>query len=149
MKRFATLSVVFLFVLSGTACERPDGSGGDLPEMMMYLERYFEKLYLAGEAANWELAAFYAHELEEVGKDLRDAGFVKNDVDLRPIVEERFLPAVEAVDTAIDLGPDAFRTSVAELAVTCNSCHAATGYGFVRIELPEPGRPYPSQRFAR
>ena len=41
-----------------------------LGEQMGYLQRYVEKLYFAGQAQNWELADFYAHELGETTNDI-------------------------------------------------------------------------------
>lgn len=140
----AAIASAVLIVLSGSG-EREEP---DLPMLMSQAQRYAEKLYLAGEAGNWPLAAFYVHELEEVAEDLRRSGSRKNDLDLGELAAELLLPAIHEVDRAIDVGPDAFAPSYGRLVAACNQCHEATGYGFVRIQAPIQARPYPGQRFA-
>lgn len=122
----------------------------DLLFLMASMQRFGEKLYLAAEAGNWPLADLYAHELEEAAEELIEGGFEKNDVDLGDFARLNFLPALERVEAAVRAGDAAaFEPAYAALAASCNACHAASGYGLVRIIVPtDPTRPYPSQDFA-
>jgi hypothetical protein len=121
----------------------------DLPALMMFMQRYAEKLHMAGQEGNWELAAFYVHELEETGEALRDGGYEARGLSLTSLADTSFLPAVREVDRAIDVDPQAFDASFRRLAASCNTCHQASGYGFLRIVVPEEARPFPSQQFRR
>lgn len=139
-----------LLALFVGGCERPRAPAErDLPTLMLFMERYLEKLYLAGRAGHWELAAFYAQRLEGVGEALRDGGFEKRGIALSELAEGQFLPAVRQVDQAIDIGPEAFLLRLDHLVSTCNVCHQATGYGFVQVVRPVQARPFPAQQFHR
>jgi hypothetical protein len=148
---FAALLVAVVLV---SACEPgptvpEEEPSRDLPTVMMFMQRYAEKLHMAGQGGNWELAAFYAHELEETGEALRDGGYEVRGLSLTSLADTSFLPAVREVDRAIDIDPPAFSASFRRLVAACNTCHQASGYGFVRIVEPEEARPYPSQQFRR
>jgi hypothetical protein len=57
------------------------------------------------------------------------------------------VPAVAALEGALDdRAWEAVDERVRGLARACNDCHAATGYGFVRIDLEELPDPF-AQRF--
>lgn len=125
-----------------------EGEHGELAPYMASLQRFAEKLHLAGEAGNWELASFYEHELEETAEEVGAGGFEEHGHEIGPLVERWLLPAVERVGEAIEAGDAAaFGAAYGELVASCNSCHAATEHAFVRIVAPE-GNPYPSQDFA-
>jgi cytochrome c553 len=121
----------------------------DLLLLMASMQRFGEKLYFSAEAGNWPLADLYAHELEEAAEELVEGGFEKNDVDLGDFARASFLPTLERVEAAVRAGDGAaFQPAYADLVTSCNACHAATGYGLVRIIVPtDPARPYPSQDF--
>src|SRR5690606_28866725 len=48
---------------------------GELAPHMASLQRFAEKLHLAGEAGNWALAGFYEHEIEETAEAVIEGGF--------------------------------------------------------------------------
>lgn len=169
--RFTFIVALFALLVAGLALFRTSGSvpdapprastteGGEVEEhgteehgelapAMASLQRFAEKLHLAGEAGNWELASFYEHEIEETAEPLIAGGFEADGHEVGPLVERWLLPAVERVGEAIGAADRAaFGTAYGELVTACNACHAATGHGFVRIVVPD-GNPYPSQDFA-
>ena len=125
-----------------------EGEHGELAPHMASLQRFAEKLHLAGDAGNWELASFYEHELEETADAVIAGGFEEDGQEIAPLVEQWLLPAVERVGESVETGDAAaFEAAYGELVASCNSCHAATDHGFVRIVVPD-GNPYPSQDFA-
>lgn len=121
---------------------------GELAPAMASLQRFAEKLHLAGEAGNWALAGFYEHEIEETAEMLVTGDFEADGHEVGPLVEQWLLPAVERVGGAIEAADGAaFGTAYGELVTACNACHAATDHGFIQIVVPD-GNPYPSQTFA-
>ncbi len=120
---------------------------GELAPAMASLQRFAEKLHLAGEAGNWALAGFYEHEIEETAETLVAGDFEADGHEVGPLVEQWLLPAVERVGEAIEAADGAaFGPAYGELVTACNACHAATDHGFIQIVVPD-GNPYPSQSF--
>jgi hypothetical protein len=101
----------------------------------------FETLGRAVKGQRYELAAYEAHEMQEVFEDdfprAEQPKEVKND--LRPLGDSfgsRFLaPVVDAAN-----GKDVGRLDAAyrSAAAACNSCHQAAGKAFIEVS-PDPG----------
>ncbi len=152
----AALVLALAFVVAARAVqgqEEPDPEVAEEPEelahLMAYMERYAEKLHLAGTPENWPLAAFYAHEVEETLDEVVAGGYVEEGVELAAFAEATFLPALARVEGAVESeSAVAFRAAYAGLIDACNACHAATGHGFVQVVVPDGSGPYPGQRFA-
>jgi hypothetical protein len=120
----------------GPAPEAHAASEADLLGTMIRSQRYLEKAAAAGEAGNWPLAAFYAHELEETAEHVATAGWVDDGVELGPLAARWAVPAAERLHEAAVAGDDV-------------ACHRATDHGFLQIAVPSaPGGLYPSQRFS-
>lgn len=152
-KLAAALSIAAL-LLAVYAVVQPRSAGvsvaaqdhGELAHHMAYLQRYADKLHAAGAAQNWELAAFYLHEIEETAEAVVAGEYQEEGQPLSPLVEALLLPAVERAESASGV-PAAFDEAYAGLVASCNACHAASAHGFIEVVVPErPG--YPSQRFA-
>ena len=122
---------------------------GELLARMIQFQRYAEKTHLAAEAGNWELAAFYAHEVEENAERLVDGGHVDEGVDISAIAAEVALPRAEALRTAAEAGDgEAFKVAYARMIDGCNTCHKRSGHRFIQIVVPGDAEAYPSQDFA-
>lgn len=144
-----TILVSLILVSCITGCR--SGETAEPPSTLLamsYLERFSEKMFFAAESDNWELADVYAHELEEIAEDLVEGGYEAHDIPLADFAVA-FVPAVNAVADAIDAqNYERFLETYTAMTATCNACHAAVGYGAVRIILPESAsRPYPGQQF--
>ena len=120
-----------------------------LGEIMSLQQMRHTKLWLAGHAGNWELAAYEVDELEEGFDDIiklhpthKDSPVAPKDVIPRmvtaPVGELRH--AVETRDAA------AFTVTYDALTAACNNCHEATNFGFNRVQRPATN-PYPNQVF--
>jgi hypothetical protein len=120
-------------------------SMGDL--MNTFVEPRHAKLGLAGQAANWPLAAYALAEIRETF-----AGIVK--------AKPRFagLPVGELADAALKapLGaieaaikqrdPQKFAAAYDQLTQGCNGCHATLNHPFVVIKTPDAS-PFANQDF--
>lgn len=122
---------------------------GELLTRMIQFQRYVEKTHLAAEADNWELAAFYAHEVEENAERLVDGEHVEDGVDISAIAAEVALPRAEALLTAAESGDAAaYEAAMARMIDGCNTCHKRSGHRFIQIVVPGDASAYPSQVFA-
>jgi len=105
------------------------------------------KLWYAGEAGNWPLAAYQLAEIKEIMADVQDL-----------VPTFRNLPFADMIDTVVtgpvvDLekvieGKDAkaFATGYDKLTAACNACHQAVGNRFIVLRRPAPGG-FPNQDF--
>ena len=120
-----------------------------LGELMSLQQMRHTKLWLAGQAANWDLAAYEVDELGEGFDDVvklhpthKDSPVAPKDAVPRmvtaPLAELR--QAVERQDAA------AFVQAYDTLTAACNGCHEATNFGFNRVQRPG-SNPYPNQVF--
>lgn len=131
-----------------TAADDEEEESGELAPHMAALQRHAEKLYHAGARANWPLARFYSHELDEAAEEIEDGAFVAGGQPLGPLVARWLLPAVERTeDAAADEDRAAFDAAYADLVAACNACHAATDHGFVKITAPQANA-FTNQDFA-
>ena len=109
-----------------------------LGEAMGYLQRYVEKLYFAGQAQNWELADFYAHEVGETAEDIMSAKVVAEGVEVSKLMTTMLPPAEQGVQEAMQArDPALFQTRYEALVDTCNACHQEAKHGFMKITIPE------------
>jgi cytochrome c553 len=139
------LIVAALFPMTAPASEGEE----DLLMLMSTLQTLSHKLQLSLDAENLPLAAFYAHELEELGETV--AGIASYDGHaIGALVTGMLLPQIEAVNASVRLSQggdfDGAQAAFERLLGQCNACHEATGHGVIVIER-NPANPY-AQSFA-
>jgi len=127
--------------LAFTACSRPpaaEAEAFDLVGAMGDLQRWTDKLGRAAEVGNWPLADFYLHEIEETTKALVAAGIVYHDQPVSQLTGAMLEPAVHVLENAVKArDAELFRRDYATFVQTCNACHAATDFAFIRITAPD------------
>ena len=142
------LSAAFLLVFArvGTMLMLLPGLG----EMMSLQQMRHVKLWLAGEAQNWDLAAYEVDELGEGFDDIvkfhpthKDSPVAPKDAIPRMVTEpiKQLRAAVDQKDAR------AFVDSYDALTAACNNCHQATNFSFNTVQRPA-SNPYPNQLFA-
>ncbi|HEX5051969.1 MAG TPA: hypothetical protein VFZ65_09370 [Planctomycetota bacterium] len=126
--------------LSFAACG--GGAGTFTPglgEIMTMQQMRHAKLWFAGRAANWELAAYETDELEEGFADAMHfhATHKSSPVPLTQAIPTYVDAPVRELRASID-GKDAGRFEHAFDALTagCNGCHLATQFGFNVVVRP-------------
>jgi hypothetical protein len=94
-------------------------------------------LWFAGDAANWDLADYMLHELEEVVERIEDAHPTYNDVPIARMLNEITHPSIEAIEAALDARDlAAFTSAFDDLTRSCNQCHVAAGRAMIVIQRP-------------
>jgi len=121
-----------------------------LGELMSLQQMRHVKLWLAGEAANWELADYEVDELGEGFDDIvkfhpthKDSPVAPKDAIPRMVTQP--LADVRAAVGRKDAA--AFTRAYDALTASCNDCHRATNFGFNQVQRPA-SNPYPNQQFA-
>lgn len=105
---------------------------------MVQVQTYHAKLYFAGAAQNWELAAYYTHELEEALEDVEKFHPEHEGVTVAELIKAMTIPRVEEVEKAVEQKDAvAFSAAFEKLTTSCNQCHQAAGKSMIRIQIPQ------------
>lgn len=121
----------------------------ELATFMAGYERFIQKLYAAGTAQNWELAAFYYEELEETAEQLEKLRITDDGIPVSAMMRLNLIEPLETLEKAIEKKDrDAFIQALGTVVSHCNSCHAAVGKAYIRFSLPQPNHP-PRQLFSK
>jgi len=121
-----------------------------LGEIMTLQQMRHTKLWLAGQAENWDLANYEIKELREGFDDV---------VKFHPTHEESPVAPKDAIPRIITVPVDDLQGAIVKkdkkdfvekydaLTKACNDCHQATDFGFNVVQRPATN-PYPNQVFA-
>jgi hypothetical protein len=107
-----------------------------LEQFMGVIQNQHAKLWYAGEARNWPLAAYQLGEIKEVMSDVQDIVPVFKNLPLAKMLDAVITTEIAELEKAID----------AKDAAACNACHQATENGFIVIQRPARGG-FPNQDF--
>jgi hypothetical protein len=115
--------------------------------MTMLIQPRHLKLYYAGQAKNWRLAAFELNELRgalaRIGRTIPT--YRKIDVDTA--VASIFADQIKAVDAAIKAADSSqFSAAYEGMTAACNACHVGMEHSFLVIKVPD-AMVYPNQEF--
>ena len=141
-----------LLTLFATACGRPatEAYAPGLGEIMTFQQMRHLKLWFAGEAGNWELAAY---ETKELGEGFDDV------VKYHPTHEDAPVAPKDAIPKMVNGPMDDLQAAVKKkdrtrfeqafdgLTQACNSCHQAMNFGFNVVQRPTMN-PYANQVFS-
>jgi hypothetical protein len=152
-----SLAWVALLSLPGSACQQPpkatspatDAYVPGLGELMTLQQMRHTKLWLAGEAGNWSLAAY---EIKELGEGFDDIVKFHPTHEESPVAPKDAIPRmvtepVAEISAAVKKEDHpAFERGYDKLTKACNDCHQATNFGFNAVQRPTTN-PYPNQVF--
>src|SRR6516164_11399895 len=138
MQRFALLFAFALAIGSAgqgytqssspapVAPELPKSYFPGLGEFMGRIQVDHAKLWLAGQARNWELAGYQLNELKEVLSDVQDLVPRYQNVPVGEMIDAIITETITELEGAIEKRDfNSFSVSFAKLTVACNSCHQA------------------------
>jgi hypothetical protein len=123
----------------GTSAEASLLSLGDI---MGIAQVRHVKLWQAGKAGNWKLAAYEAAKLRD---SLFKAALLYENIPV-PLIQNADGPLAAASIAAAKGDPKAFTEAFGRLTDACNACHMAGEIGFIRIRTPTSS-PYTNQEF--
>jgi len=121
-----------------------------LGEIMTLQQMRHNKLWWAGQAANWDLAAY---EIKELGEGFDDIVTYHPTHEESPVAPRDAIPRMITAPIA-DLrevigkrDAQAFEPAFDALTKACNDCHRATNFGFNVVQQPTMN-PYSNQAFS-
>jgi hypothetical protein len=108
-----------------------------LGEFMGRIQADHAKLWLAGEARNWELAGYQLSELKEVLSDVQDLIPHYQNVPVGQMIDAIITGTIADLEGAIATRDfSKFSTSFDKLTAACNSCHQAANRAYIAIRRP-------------
>jgi hypothetical protein len=157
----AILAVIATLTVLGSACRQPSSSTAapaasvdayvpGLGEIMTLQQMRHTKLWFAGEAGNWDLAAY---EIKELGEGFDDVIKLHPTHEDSPVAPKDAVPRImtgplaEVRDAVNKKSAQGFEQAFDALTKGCNDCHQATNFSFNVVQRPATN-PYPNQAFA-
>ena len=133
-------------IAAGEAAKEAHSPG--LVEIMMATQSHHAKLWLAGNARNWDLADYQIDELkeglEDAAKDIPDY----KGVPVGRMIDDLMMPPIAEIESAIKARDGAkFAAAFDRLTAACNACHQGSTRGFIVIQRPAASS-FPNQSFA-
>jgi cytochrome c553 len=149
MKRVAATAIVLTAsVLCAAAQPAKEPYAPGLGEFMTATQLRHAKLWFAGEANNWDLAAYEIDEIEEGLDDARKQFPTHEGVPVGDMIKANIAPAIVVLREAVAAKSSTkFMVAFDNLTGACNTCHAGAGKPFIRIQRPT-APPLSNQNFA-
>lgn len=117
--------------------------------MTAYVQPHHLKLWYAGKAANWTLAAYEADELGETFDDVSTYEAEWEGIPVAQLIKAMIEPPLEKVKAAVEEKNAAqFSDAYITLTASCNACHAAAMKPFIDIQVPTQDSSFTDQKFA-
>ncbi len=149
----SSVLIVTVIVVCAAGCARSSVQESYTPglgELMTFQQMRHTKLWLAGQAGNWDLAAY---ELDELGEGFDDIVKFHPTHKESPVAPKDAIPRMvtqplaDLRDAVVRKDSTAFGQRYDALTTACNNCHQATNFGFNRVQRPQ-ANPYPNQVFS-
>ena len=121
-----------------------------LGEIMTLQQMRHNKLWWAGQAANWDLAAY---EIKELGEGFDDIVTYHPTHEESPVAPKDAIPRMITAPIAdlrgviVKRDAQSFEPAFDALTKACNDCHQATNFGFNIVQRPTMN-PYTNQAFS-
>lgn len=115
----------------------------ELAEYMQYIRRYMHKLSLSVQARNGELADFYMHELQASTLSVKQDVPGYEGYDIAYFTGFLLDPALDSLRTTLQTRNwEKIEAEIDNTIHSCNSCHNATGHGFILVTAGYDKNPY-------
>ena len=134
--------------LSALAANPPPDYRPSTSDLMTgFIQPRHAKLFLAGQARNWELAEYERHNLGGAFARMAAAAPKIGDTATGDLIAGFVTPALSDLEAAIKAKDNkAFQQGFDTLTAGCNGCHQATGHGVVVLQRPGTDA-FPDQDF--
>jgi len=108
-----------------------------LGEYMTTIQLHAGKLWFAAKAANWELALYELHEMEETMEAVKKLNAEKNGVKISGVMDAVLRTQITQLEQTIKRkNPGEFHKAYDETLNACNGCHTESGHKFIQIIRP-------------
>jgi hypothetical protein len=108
-----------------------------LGEYMTTIQLHAAKLWFAAIAANWELAAYELHEMEETMEAVTRLDAEQNGVKISGVMDAVLKTQMTQLEQSIKgKSQSDFQMAYDETLSACNGCHTAAGHKYIHIIRP-------------
>ncbi len=126
----------------------PKAYSPGVADIMIATQVRHAKLWLAGEARNWDLADYEIDELKEGLEDIVKYFPVYKDMPVGQMIEATAMAPIKEVEAAVKAKDRArFTAAFDKLTAACNTCHQSSNRPFIVVQRPT-GSAFPNQSFA-
>jgi hypothetical protein len=140
MKRVVMIALLALSIAGAVAAGEQPAAGPYVPgfgEFMSATQVRHAKLWFAGEAENWDLAAYEVDEIREGLDDAAKFHPVHKNVPVAEMIKSNLDAPLREVEAAIKAKDKSdFARAFDGLTTACNACHAGASYGFIKVQRP-------------
>ena len=147
----STVMAAMIMVPTGSrSTTAPAGYVPGLGEFMSATQMRHSKLWFAGQAGNWALAAYELDEIKEGFADITryHPTHPGSPIPIREVLPKLMAPTLARLQVAISSqNLEKFDEAFDSLTASCNACHQAENVGFNVITRPS-GNPYTNQNFS-
>ena len=154
MSRMLVAAISVAMLLATIAADRPAAQTPTPPpyspgiaEIMVMTQVRHAKLWLAGDARNWDLADYQIEEIKEGFEDVVEHFPIYKDIPVGQMIEATIMTPIKNVEEAVKAHDHAkFVSTFDKLTDACNTCHQAANRGFIVIQRPSASA-FPGQSF--
>jgi hypothetical protein len=108
-----------------------------LAEYMIMIQLHAAKLWFAARAANWQLAGYQAHEIEETMEAVKALNAEENGVKISNVMDAVLQTQIVQLEKAIESrNQGEFQKAYDETLSACNGCHTETGHKYIQVIRP-------------
>jgi len=146
----AAMAAVIAIIIGNRSTAAPAGYVPGLGEFMAATQMRHSKLWFAGQAGNWALAAYELNEIKEGFADIVrfHPTHPGSPVPIREILPKVMAAPLARLQVAISSqNLVRFDEAFDSLTASCNACHQAEKFGFNVITRPT-SNPYTNQDFS-
>jgi hypothetical protein len=146
----AVMAVVIAVIIGNRSTAAPAGYVPGLGEFMAATQMRHSKLWFAGQAGNWALAAYELDEIKEGFADITryHPTHPGSPVPIREILPKLMAAPLVRLQASIrSQNLQKFAQAFDSLTASCNACHQAENFGFNVITRPTRN-PYTNQDFS-
>lgn len=105
----------------------------EIADVMLYIQNFHNKIYLAAKQNNSSLTTFYLNEMGEKMNEISKANLWSNGVN---ISQNMRTYGLKQVDIMLSKKPAEIFNSFENLTQSCNSCHVASKHADIKIKTP-------------
>lgn len=120
-----------------------DAPTPELAEYMSTMSYYTHKFALAVDAEHQELAQFYFHEIRAIADEIKKDIPGYEGYDIARLMKLFLDPTIQPVEDALaEKNWETTRKVAIDFIESCNTCHNASGHGFVNVTPGFDKNPY-------
>jgi hypothetical protein len=137
MNRFIIAALIFVGPASVAAQAAKEPYAPGLGEFMTATQLRHAKLWFAGQAKNWPLAAY---EIDEIKEGLEDAAKqfpTHDDLPIADMIKTNTEAPLDELEKAVEAKSSTkFTVAFDKLTKGCNACHSSAKKEFIKIQRP-------------